>query len=167
MVGVLHMLVEFGCVYLRRVSQRIMKNKWLNDWEPYFLSLKKYSPHRKKKKKAAFWKVCEQAQLSSRIRAWLSTAVDDCREGLLMTSFRLLMTKPLSKMSSKLLKTSLEVLKLMHGNKMVINLAAWVYHQDKMLSTDSPCCCLSAFSSPFRFSFPWRGVTEESIHFPT
>lgn len=35
-------------------------------------------------------------------------------------------------MSSNLLKTSLKVLKLMHCNKKVINLAAWVYHQDRM-----------------------------------
>lgn len=40
-----------------------------------------------------------------------------------MTSFRLLMTKTLSKMSPKLLKTSRKVLKLIHGNKKVINLA--------------------------------------------
>lgn len=66
-----------------------------------------------------------------------------------MTSFRLLMTKPLSKMSSKLLKTSPKVLKPMHCNKEVINLAAWVHHQEKMLSTESPCCCLSASSLPF------------------
>lgn len=119
--------------------------KW-NDWELYFLFLKKYTPHGKKN--AAFWKVSEPAQLSNEIHAWVSTAVDDCREGLLMTSFRLLMTKPLSKMSSKLLKTSLKVSKLMHCNKKVINLAAWVYHQDRMLSSESPCCCLSAFSLP-------------------
>lgn len=125
-VGVLHTFVDFGCVYQRRVSQRIMRNKWLNDWELYFLSLKKYIPHRKKKCSLleSFW----ASQLSSQIHAWVSTAVDDCREGLLMTSFRLLMTKPLSKMSSKLLKTSLKVLKLMHCNRKVINLAAWVYH---------------------------------------
>lgn len=163
-VGVLYMFVELGCVYQRRLSQWIMRNKWLSDWELSFISLKKHSPHRgKKKKKAAFWKVSEQAQLSRQIHAWVSTAVDDCREGLLMTSFRLLMTKPLSKMSSKLLKTSLKVLKLMHCNKEVINLAAWVYHQDKMLSADPPCCCLSAFSSPFRFPFPWR-VGKGEIH---
>lgn len=80
-----------------------------------------------------------------------------------MTSFRLLMTKPLSKMSSKLLKTSLKVLKLMHCNKKVINLAAWVYHQDRMLSSESPCCCLSAFSS-----LPSNGELgrEKYIHFP-
>lgn len=83
-----------------------------------------------------------------------------------MTSFRLLMTKPLSKMSLKLLKTSLKVLKLMHCNKKVINLAAWVYHQDKMLSSESPCCCLSASSLPFLFSFPWRASKGERHPFP-
>lgn len=98
----------------------------------------------------------------SEIHAWVGTAVDDRREGLLMTSFRLLMTKPLSKMSSKLLKTSLEVLKLIHCNKKVINLAAWMYHQDKMLSAESPCCCLSASPSPFL----WRASKEEIHPFP-
>lgn len=83
-----------------------------------------------------------------------------------MTSFRLLMTKPLSKMSSKLLKTSLKVLKLMHCNEKVINLAARVYHQDEMLSGESPCCCLSAFPLPLLFRFPWRAGKGEIHPFP-
>ena len=54
-------------------------------------------------------------------------------------------------------------MKLMHCNKKVINLAAWVYHQDRMLSSESPCCCLSAFSS-----LPSNGEAgrEKYIHFP-
>lgn len=154
--GVLQMFVEFGCVYQGRVSPKIMRNKWWNDWELYFLSLKKYTLLRKKKMQPS-GKFLSQPNFLSQLtqtHAWVSTAVDDCRESLLMTSFRLLMTKPLSKMSSKLLKTSLKVLKLIHCNKKVINLAAWIYHQDKMLSTESPCCCLSVVSLPPSLPFP-------------
>lgn len=145
-----------------------MRNKWWNDWELCFLSLKKYTLHKKKKKKkAAFWKVSEPAQLSSQIHAWVSTAVDDCREGLLMTSFRLLMTKPLSKMSSKLLKTSLKVLKLMHCNKKVINLAALGYTtKTGCWAQNHPAVDCQHSPSLLRFPFPGRAGKGEIHPFP-
>jgi hypothetical protein len=92
--------------------------------------------------------------------------VDDCKEGLLMTSFRLLMTKPLSKMSWKLLKTSVKVLKLIHCNKRVINLAAWIYHQDIDAEHRVPLLLSVSLLPPLPSPFPWRAGRGERHPFP-